>query len=103
MSAETPSVIRNNDANRLELHVDGDVAFTEFTLSPGEVVFVRTFVPESLRGRGLAGHLIQAGLKMARDEKRLVTPKCAAFAAYMTKTPETHALLSAAGRAQLGV
>lgn len=43
---------------------------------PGTIEFTRTFVPESLRGRGIAERLVRTGLRWARAEADEVQASC---------------------------
>ncbi|MEO8937284.1 MAG: GNAT family N-acetyltransferase [Burkholderiaceae bacterium] len=88
-------------ANRYEIEVDGQVATADYIREATGVTFTHTFVPEPLRGRGLATRLILAALDDARRAGLQVVPQCAAFAAYMKTHPETQDLLSPAGRRML--
>ncbi|MEF2073409.1 GNAT family N-acetyltransferase [Consotaella aegiceratis] len=45
------------------------------------VVFDHTFVPQTLRGRGIAGALVKAGVDWARQEGLKVVPQCSYVAA----------------------
>ena len=87
----------NRDENRFELALDGELAVAEYVLRPGAIEFTHTFVPEPLRGRGVATRLVEAALASARARHLAVTPTCAMFAAYMEGHPETHDLLAVDG------
>lgn len=45
-------------------------------LSENNVDFYRTFVPDELRGRGVAARLVNAGLDWAQEQAFTVTPSC---------------------------
>ena len=89
----------HRDRRRIELAIDGDLAFVEYALDGAVIDFVHTFVPEALRGRGLATRLVEAGLAMARRENLQVIPSCPVFSAYMKAHPTTHDQLAPEGRA----
>lgn len=82
------------DLGRIELDVDGEVAFAAYERDQGVIAFVHTFVPEGLRGQGLATQLIEAGLAIARREGLVVIPRCSAFADYMRRHPASRDLLA---------
>lgn len=84
---------------QIEVEVDGQVAFGAYTLEGDVIAFEHTFVPEDLRGRGLATRLVESGLSMARAEGLSVIPQCPFFADYMRAHPETHDQLAPEGRA----
>jgi predicted GNAT family acetyltransferase len=61
--------------------VEGEVqlaeALLEYTLKDNGVIdFRRTYVPFSLRGKGLAEELVQAGLAWAREQGYTITASC---------------------------
>ena len=91
----TPDTPRDHPAeHRFEIDVDGEVAFAEYQIDAGVITFLHTFVPETLRGRGLASRLVEAGLAAARERHLKVVPQCAVFAGYMASHPETRDLLA---------
>jgi len=98
---EVAAVRDNQAASRLEVVTPGGTAYAEYRLSPGVITFTHTLVPESLRGQGMGGRLIAAGLALARARGLKVTPVCPFFRAHMRAHPETQDLLTDAGRALL--
>jgi predicted GNAT family acetyltransferase len=100
----TDSEVRDNTAeHRFEIPIGDDLAIAEYRLKPGTIDFVHTFVPESARGKGIAGKLIKAALASARERKLGVEVECTAFAAYIKGHPETHDLLTDETRTALAV
>lgn len=83
-------VQRNTQTQQFELRVGEHLAYTVYKEAPGEIEFVRTFVPEELRGQGIAGKLIQAGLAYAEQTQRKIRPTCKAFEGHFRKHPELH-------------
>lgn len=58
----------NAALQRFELQADGaPLAFLSYVLTRDRVVLDHTFVPEALRGRGIAAALTQAALDDARQ------------------------------------
>lgn len=54
---------------RFVVQTDTQESVLEYRLLPGNVVdFSRTFVPEGLRGRGIAEKLVRTGLAWAREQ-----------------------------------
>ncbi len=100
--ASEPSVHDNPAEQRFELPVDGELAVATYVVDGDVITFEHTFVPESLRGRGLATKLVKAGLDAARAAGRRVVPQCPTFVAYMKSHPETQDLLTPDARAALG-
>ncbi|MBS0664279.1 MAG: N-acetyltransferase [Verrucomicrobia bacterium] len=80
-------------ASRFEAVVDGHTAVAEYVIYGGRVVFNHTFVPNELRGRGLAEKLVRAGLAWARAEGMKVVPQCSYVAAFIERHAEFKDLL----------
>ncbi|MHC5038035.1 MAG: GNAT family N-acetyltransferase [Planctomycetota bacterium] len=65
------------EARRFVIRAEGEEAVLEYR-EPGEgrIEFFRTFVPESLRGGGVAGLLVEAGIAWARSKRAEIIPTC---------------------------
>jgi len=103
MPDQPPAVVDHPERRQFEIAVGDQVAFAEYRLVEGGMMFTHTEVPPGLEGRGLGKALILAGLAAARERGLKVLPVCTFFAAYMKKHPETHDLLHPDYRAVLGV
>jgi uncharacterized protein len=106
MTDENPSIgeVRDNPAeHRFEIAIGDDLAIAEYQLKHGVIDFVHTFVPESARGKGVAGKLIKGALASARERKLGVEAGCSSFAAYIKGHPETHDLLTPDARTSLAI
>lgn len=70
-------------------------AQAEMTYSPAglqdALVFDHTFVPESLRGRGIAETLVEAGAAYARARGMKVVPACSYVRRLFERHPERYA------------
>jgi len=70
-------IIHEEEKSRFILRSGGEDALLEYRLGGGrEVEFTRTFVPDSMRGKGVAGQLVNAGLKWARESGLRITASC---------------------------
>lgn len=83
------AAVRHNAAeSRYELVLDGSLAVAAYlTRTDGARVLTHTYVPEALRGRGVAERLARAALADARAEGRKVVPECS----YMARFIQRHA------------
>ena len=67
----------------------------ELTYSPAgrgdALVFDHTFVPTSLRGRGIAEALVERAVAHARETGRKVVPACSYVRALFERHPERYA------------
>ena len=65
------------DRSRFVSLVDGQEAILEYRLMPRNGIdFSYTYVPESLRGRGIAEKLVRTGLAWAREQGYEIEASC---------------------------
>jgi predicted GNAT family acetyltransferase len=63
--------------SRFVARVESGEATLEYQLMPRHGIdFIRTFVPEALRGRGIAEKLVRAGLAWARQQDYSIAASC---------------------------
>lgn len=87
--------VRHNRAEgRFETAVDGLLAVAEYELSDGRMTLTHTFVPNELRGRGMAEKLVRAALAHAQSEHLRVVPACSYVATFITRHPEFQPLVA---------
>lgn len=88
-----PIPIRHlSEPTRFEATVESRLCLAEYRLADGLMLITHTEVAPSLRGRGIAGELIQAALDHAQAHGLKVRPLCSYARAYMRRHPETLAL-----------
>ncbi|WP_240472830.1 GNAT family N-acetyltransferase [Dasania marina] len=64
-------------AERFVIVVQGQEAVLQYRMLGAEQVeFTRTFVPESLRGMGLAEAIVRAGLAWAKEQAYSISSSC---------------------------
>jgi predicted GNAT family acetyltransferase len=103
-AAPSDSVRDNVEKNRFEIDLgDGSVAFAEYYLRPGRIIFTHTEVPPAHEGHGIGTALIRFALKSARERGLKVVPICPFFTAYIKKHAEEQDLLDTAWRRGLGL
>jgi predicted GNAT family acetyltransferase len=90
-------VIHHPGRSRFEIALpDGTVAFADYRLEGGRVVFPHTVVPREHEGQGLGSRLARASLDWARSDGLRVVPACSFYRTYMQRHPETRDLLDPA-------
>lgn len=87
-------ITNNTDHQRFEVEIDGDYAFIEYRWHEGVIYLMHTFVPDSLRGRGLAQQLTQFALDTIRQEKWPLKVYCPFVTKYIQQHPQYQDLLS---------
>jgi len=90
------AVLRNDQAHRYEIHVDGELAgFTVIEVGPEATVMPHTEIDGRFEGRGLSKVLIQRALDDLRARGDKVVPVCAAVVRFIAKHPEYADLVTA--------
>ncbi|MBP1807145.1 GNAT family N-acetyltransferase [Rubellimicrobium aerolatum] len=93
-----PDVEREGDGTRSRYVIrtpDGDADLTVLIAAPDRVVADHTFVPEALRGVGLAERLLDALFADAREQGFRIVPACAFVAGQARRHPEWAELFTA--------
>ena len=91
----TSDVRRNEERNRYELVVDGDLAGVADYVADGEVVVLpHTEIDPAQRGRGLGAVLVQGALDDVRAQGRTVVPTCWFVREYIDLHPDEADLLA---------
>ena len=81
------SIARETDPDRFEISVDGQPAgFARFVDHDGHRVFFHTETKPAFSGQGLAGQVVEHGMKATRDEGLRIVAVCP----YVKKWLETH-------------
>jgi uncharacterized protein len=87
------NVINNLDRQRFEIDVDGEFAFIEYRINDGTMYLMHTFVPDNLRGQGLAQKLAGFALDTIRREKLPLKIYCPFVTKYIQEHPQYQDLL----------
>ena len=85
------SITHQSDDQAFYAKVDGKDTDSKLAYSmpdPSVMDFTHTFVPENLRGQGIADQLIKHGLDYARDNGYRIKATCAAVSLYLKRHPE---------------
>ena len=82
------NVIHNSDENRFETMVAGYPSRLDYIQDGKNFVITHVGVHPELRGQGLAGRIVEAGLAYAKENKLRVIPMCSYAAAYIRQHPE---------------
>jgi phosphotransferase system enzyme I (PtsI) len=67
---------------------DAPLAFLSYTHEGEHVILDHTFVPDELRGRGMAAILVRAALDEARQRRWRIVPRCPYVAGFIERNPE---------------
>ena len=100
-------IFYNEDTNMNKLHIQHDVNQQHFfvkinndmcqlnyrKISADTLEYYRTFIPEGLRGRGIAGDITKFALQYALDNHYFVIASCTYVKVYIQKHPEFESLV----------
>ena len=83
------TVTHNRAKTRFEIIVDGHLAEATY-VDQGDVWGMNhTYVPDALRGQGIAARLVEAAFAAAREAGVKIDPRCSYVARYMERHPES--------------
>jgi len=78
-----------HEGNKFYKVIDGLESHMDYEMhEPSTVVFYHTYVPEELRGKGLAKEIIKEGLDWAMAEKFDIIPACSAVRRFIDLNSE---------------
>ena len=84
----TTQVRRDDERQRYEISVDGEIAgFADFSERGDTVIFPHTEISSGKQGRGLAAQLVRAALDDVRSRGQKVVPSCWYVARYIDGHP----------------
>lgn len=82
----TPTVTRNDGANRYEIRVGDNLAgVAEYSLTEGHILFNHTEIRDEFRSQGLAGALAAEALADAARRHLTIVPLCPYMARYLKR------------------
>lgn len=81
-------ITHNPAENRFETTIDGKLSKLDYIQNGKNFVITHVGVHPSLRGHGVAGKIVEAGLAYARENSFRVVPMCSYAAAYIRRHPE---------------
>ena len=97
-------IVHDVERWRYELRLGGEVAVVvDYRRRDGEIAFDHTRTVPELRGRGLAGRLVERALAEAKENGDAVLPYCWFVGEYVEKHPEYLPLVPADRRREFGL
>lgn len=86
--SEQIQVEHDPQKQRFSAQVNGHQAVLEYrTIDAQTLDFFHTYVPDQLRGQGVAALLAEAAFAYAQQQQFKVVPTCSYIAAYMRRHP----------------
>ena len=90
----TDTLVDNRARGRFELQVEGQIVFADYRRNGANLIIPHVEAPPALRGTGAADRLMEAVMRLARDEGLQVTPLCSDAAAWIRRHREYQDLLA---------
>lgn len=81
-------VIHNENKRSFEVMIDGARAHADYVIENGMLDVRHTFVPDSLRGKGLAGIVVKAAFDYALEQGLIPVGTCSYAATWLERHPE---------------
>lgn len=83
------NVQHDSEKGKFFVEMEGSEALMTYKkVDDRTLVYDHTYVPEELRGKGLAGAVVKSALEYARSEGYKVVPGCAYVRNYLERHPE---------------
>ena len=81
-------VTNNISKNRYELEVEGHLAIADYRMEEGgRMAITHVFVPEELRGKGVAAQVMKGVVDDAKARGLTIVPICPYAASYLKRNP----------------
>ena len=81
--------VAHNEADyRFEVWIDGYLSKLDYIQDGKNFVITHVGVYPELRGQGVAGKIVEAGLQYAKQNSLRVVPMCSYAAAYIRRNPQ---------------
>jgi predicted GNAT family acetyltransferase len=84
----------NAASTRLELEVEGHIAFIESKLSHEILFLIHTEVPPELEGKGVGSAIVKKALQYAKDNHYKIVPLCVFVQSYLKRHKEWDDIVS---------
>ena len=78
----------NEALHRLELEIEGSIAFIEYKLTGDTLFLIHTEVPTALEGNGAGSAIVQKALQYAKDNNYKIVPICPFVQSYLKRHKE---------------
>lgn len=83
------TVEHDTDRRRFVVQVNGDEAYLQYQPLKAKLLdYQSTYVPDHLRGRGIASAIVRHALEYARDQRLRVRASCWFVKDFMVRHPE---------------
>jgi Predicted acetyltransferase len=85
---EPVPVTHDRQSHRFLIELPDGTAVLEYVPGNGHIIITHTFVPDSLRGGGIAGQLAKAAFEYVKSESLKIVPQCSYIQVYAARHSE---------------
>jgi uncharacterized protein len=78
-------VIHEKENERFVIYAEGNEVYVEYSMVSDDINLYHTFTHPSLRGKGLAAHVVRAALEFAKENNLKVIPTCSYVQSFIAK------------------
>jgi predicted GNAT family acetyltransferase len=87
-------IVHDQESQKFFIKINGKEAYLYYRLRENVMDFASTYVPNELRGKGIAANIVEAGLNYARKNNYLIIPSCSYVAVFMRRNKQYQDLLA---------
>jgi predicted GNAT family acetyltransferase len=85
---EAESIQHDPEAKKFYIETEKGEAYLAYEEKEGVLDYYSTYVPDAMRGQGIAGRIVEEGLRYARENGYQVRPSCPYVAVYLKRHEE---------------
>ncbi len=82
----------NIEENQFEYHLPNGTALGKYKTTDNVIILRQVFVPQDLRGKGVASRFMAEIVSYAQSENLKIQPFCSYARTWLEKCPEHHSL-----------
>lgn len=75
----------DNGRKRFYTEIDGEEAYLDYSIEGNTIDFQHTYTPRKLRGKGIAGMVVEFAFEYAKKNNLKVIPTCPFIPAFLEK------------------
>lgn len=91
---EEPEVKHDKQQEKFYIDIEGDNVHLDYSLRKDKIDLYHTYTPPHLRGRGLAGKVVEFAFNYAKENNLKVIPSCPFIPYFLEKNPQYNELVA---------
>ena len=91
---DLPEVKHDKKLQRFHIDYEGDNVHLDYNLTEDRLDLYHTYTPPQLRGRGLAGRVVEFAFNYAKENNLKVIPSCPFIPQFLEKNPQYNELVA---------